>query len=139
MKVIYTYLIAATLLCFSAQLSLAETRKISRYSGGNAQIDAILNACPLEITFGSYAMGVDHELKSAIISFIETSALVAQGIERSYGKEGESKICLNAFKSKANAAKTALQIKELIDAGHSKRAPTSITFDGLTYSNSSLK
>lgn len=86
---------------------------------------ATTEGCDLEVTFGSYAMGVDHTLKTEIQNRIDGEAGVASIEERPWGREGESTICVRTFD-----ARGADRLYEAIAAmipERSERAPTTVT------------
>lgn len=50
--------------------------------------------CDVLVSFGSYGMGVDQELRGRILSFVENSPDAAAWPERPWGREGESSVCV---------------------------------------------
>ena len=49
--------------------------------------------CHVEVSFGSYAMGVDHDLRTRILAVIEADEDVLDVQERRWGREGEILAC----------------------------------------------
>lgn len=85
----------------------------------------ISEGCDLEVTFGSYAMGVDQALKVQIQNRIDGEAAVQSIEERHWGREGESTICVRTFDA-AGADRLYREIAAMIPE-HSERAPTTVT------------
>ena len=87
--------------------------------------------CDVTVSFGSYAMGVDHALKAQIQGVIDGEAGVAASQETPWGREGESTLCVRTFNGAA-ADRLFAAIADLIPAT-SDRAPTTVTHrDGRT-------
>lgn len=84
-----------------------------------------VNVCDLEVTFGSYAMGVDQALKAEIQNRIDGEAAVASVEERRWGREGESTVCVRTYDA-AGADRLYAAISAMIPE-HSDRAPTTVS------------
>ncbi|HEV2082414.1 MAG TPA: hypothetical protein VGR32_08155 [Brevundimonas sp.] len=96
---------------------------------------AVRDGCDVKVDFGSYAMGVDGELKSRILAFVEGSDDVVDAAETSWGREGESTLCVLAAGASATD-RVYGRIAGLIPV-RSERAPTTVTHrDGRTKSSS---
>ncbi len=100
-------------------LALAGCATVPPVSGGAD------DACDVTVVFGSYAMGVDHQLKVEIQNIIDGDAGVASVVETPWGREGESNLCIHTS-SAAAADRLYAVIADLIPE-HSNRAPTSVT------------
>lgn len=81
--------------------------------------------CDVTVSFGSYAMGVDHDLKARILALVASDRSVEDSEERRWGREGESDLCIHAPAPGA-ADRLFDQIAALIPAT-SDRAPTTVT------------
>lgn len=81
--------------------------------------------CHVEVTFGSYAMGVDRDLKARIQAVIAADEDVLDVEESSWGREGESTLCISTL-SPAAADRLYGEIAALIPE-HSERAPTTVS------------
>ena len=93
-------------------------------AGRSHTLQPFLEQCDVEIVFGSYAMGVDQELKSRILRTVSNDSDVAEWNERSWGREGESTVCVHS-PSEAATDRLYDRLAALIPA-HSDRAPTSV-------------
>ncbi|HRH19488.1 MAG TPA: hypothetical protein PLE81_02515 [Brevundimonas sp.] len=81
--------------------------------------------CDITVSFGSYAMGVDHELKTRIQALLAADQGVDDTEERPWGREGESNLCIQAS-SPVDADHLFNQIAAMIPET-SDRAPTTVT------------
>lgn len=81
--------------------------------------------CHVEVSFGSYAMGVDGELKARIQTLIAADDDVMDVSERRWGREGESTLCVSTLGMPA-ADRLYGEIAALIPE-HSERAPTTVS------------
>ncbi|MBN8553685.1 MAG: hypothetical protein J0L52_12420 [Caulobacterales bacterium] len=81
--------------------------------------------CDITVSFGSYAMGVDHELKTRIQALVAADGGVDDTEERPWGREGESNLCIQAS-SPVHADRLFNQIAAMIPET-SERAPTTVT------------
>lgn len=81
--------------------------------------------CHVEVSFGSYAMGVDLDLKSRIQAVVAADEDVLDVQEARWGREGESTLCISTFGMPA-ADRLYDEIAELIPE-HSERAPTTVS------------
>lgn len=84
-----------------------------------------VRVCDVTVNFGSYAMGVDHELKTRIQALLEADAGVEDVEETRWGREGESTLCIHA-PGRGVADRLFNQIAEMIP-DQSDRAPTTVT------------
>ena len=84
----------------------------------------IIHVCEVKIDFGSYAMGVDQDLKASILRTLNGDPDVAGWNERPWGREGESSVCVWTQNSGA-ADRLYDRIAAMIPA-HSDRAPISV-------------
>ena len=83
-----------------------------------------LIGCEVEVRFGSYAMGVDRELKDSVLQLVREDSGVLSSTESPWGREGESTLCVHT-----DNARTADRVYEGIVAllpPHSDRAPTTV-------------
>ena len=80
--------------------------------------------CHVEVSFGSYAMGVDHDLRTRILAVIEADEDVLDVQERRWGREGESTLCVSTHGTPA-ADDLYATIVAMIPQ-HSDRAPTTV-------------
>lgn len=81
--------------------------------------------CDVTVSFGSYAMGVDHDLKARILALVASDRGVEGSEERRWGREGESDLCIYAPGPGAADRlfdQIAAQIPET-----SSRAPTTVS------------
>ena len=83
------------------------------------------SACDVEVSFGSYAMGVDGDLKTRILAVIASADGVESSDERRWGREGESTVCIQTASARA-ADRLFNDIAALIPET-SPRAPTTVT------------
>ena len=82
------------------------------------------SGCEVEVRFGSYAMGVDRELKDSVLQLVGEDSGVLSSTESPWGREGESTLCVQT-----DNARTADRVYEGIVAllpPHSDRAPTTV-------------
>jgi hypothetical protein len=62
-------------------------------------VAAIRADCPLVVSFGSYAMGIDSQAYSRIVGDLQYDRAV-RGIEQhNWGREGERTLCVNVRKT----------------------------------------
>jgi hypothetical protein len=88
--------------------------------------------CHVEVSFGSYAMGVDGELKARIQAVVEADEDVLDVEETRWGREGESTLCISTLGMPA-ADRLYAEIATLIPE-RSARAPTTIShLDGRSH------
>ncbi len=101
---------------------------------GTMEPAAVREGCDVEVSFGSYAMGVDRDLKARIVAFVDGSDDVVDTVETPWGREGESTLCVQAASS-AGTNRIYDRVASMIPA-HSERAPTTVTHrDGRTRSS----
>ena len=81
--------------------------------------------CHVEVSFGSYAMGVDGDLKTRIQAVITGDEDVLGVEESRWGREGESTLCISTLGMPA-ADRLYSEIAALIPE-HSDRAPTTVS------------
>lgn len=81
--------------------------------------------CHVEVSFGSYAMGVDGELKARIQAILAADEDVLDIQESRWGREGESTLCISTLGLPA-ADRLYAEIAALIP-DHSERAPTTVS------------
>jgi len=90
-------------------------------------------ACDVEVRFGSYAMGVDTDLKRRILSLVQNDPGVETSTETPGGREGESTLCVD-LDSAAGTDRLYGRIAALIPP-YSDRAPTTVIHrDGRSHS-----
>lgn len=90
-----------------------------------------LRVCDVTVSFGSYAMGVDSDLKARILALVDREVGLDNTEERPWGREGESNLCIHAPRP-GQADRLFDQIAALIPST-SERAPTTVTHrDGRT-------
>lgn len=88
--------------------------------------------CHVEVSFGSYAMGVDHDLRTRILAVIEAEDDVLDVQEQRWGREGESTLCVSTLGMPA-ADDLYATIAAMIPQ-HSDRAPTTVShLDGRSH------
>lgn len=85
----------------------------------------VRTSCDVEVSFGSYAMGVDQELKARVLEVVSGNADVAGSVETPWGREGESTLCIMAD----DAVATDRLYDRIVDLlpRDSERAPTTVT------------
>lgn len=93
-------------------------------AGRGHTLQPSLEQCDVEIVFGSYAMGVDRDLRSNILRIITSDPDVADWNEKPWGREGESTVCVHS-PNEAATDRLYDRIAALIPP-HSDRAPTSV-------------
>lgn len=105
--------------------ALAAAILLAGCAGGPTVAESGFDGCDLEVTFGSYAMGVDQALKVEIQNRIDGEAAVSSIEESWWGREGESTICINTFDA-VGADRLYVAIAAMIPE-YSERAPTTVT------------
>ncbi len=92
------------------------------------------HGCDVTVSFGSYGMGVDQELKARVLAFVEDGSDAAAWPEDTWGREGESSLCI--------LTDTVAATNRLYDGivalipRYSTRAPTIVThIDGRTHAS----
>lgn len=92
------------------------------------------HGCDVTVSFGSYGMGVDQELKARVLAFVEDGSDAAAWPEDTWGREGESSLCI--------LTDTVAATNRLYDGivalipPYSTRAPTMVThIDGRTHAS----
>ena len=105
--------------------ALAAAILLAGCAGGPTLTESGIEGCDLEVTFGSYAMGVDQALKVEIQNRIDGEAAVSSIEERGWGREGESTLCISTFDA-AGADRLYTAVAAIIPE-HSDRAPTTVT------------
>lgn len=89
--------------------------------------------CDVEVRFGSYAMGVDPDLKRRILSIVQNDPGVETSTETPWGREGESTLCVD-LDSAAATDRLYGRIEAVIPP-YSDRAPTTVIHrDGRSHS-----
>jgi hypothetical protein len=112
--------------------ALAAAILLAGCAGGPTLTESGIEGCDLEVTFGSYAMGVDQALKVEIQNRIDGEAAVSSIEERWWGREGESTICIRTFDA-AGADRLYTAVAAMIPE-HSDRAPTTVShLDGRSH------
>lgn len=84
-----------------------------------------IRVCDVTVSFGSYAMGVDRELKTRILALVAEDPGLDNTEERPWGREGESNLCIHAPRP-GQADRLYARIAEMIPS-YSDQAPTSVT------------
>lgn len=69
--------------------------------------------CPLTVSFGSYAMGIDRAAAARIETFLKGDPAVAGMDRRPWGREGEYTLCVR-LKPRASAAALFERLKPLV-------------------------
>lgn len=102
---------------------------------GGEEMLILKHGCDVTVSFGSYGMGVDRELKARILSFVEDGSDAAAWPESTWGREGESSFCI--------LTDTVAATNRLYDGivalipRYSSRAPTMVThIDGRSHASS---
>lgn len=93
-------------------------------AGPRHTLQPVIEQCDVEIVFGSYAMGVDGELKASILRTLSSDPNVADWNDHPWGREGESTVCVHS-PNQAATDRFYDRIAALIPT-HSDRAPTSV-------------
>lgn len=89
--------------------------------------------CDVEVRFGSYAMGVDTDLKRRILAIVQNDPGVETSTETPWGREGESTLCVD-LDSAAATDRLYGRIEAVIPS-YSDRAPTTVIHhDGRSHS-----
>lgn len=83
------------------------------------------SGCDVEVRFGSYAMGVDQELKTRIIQVVDGNPDVESWVSTPWGREGESTLCI-VTDTAAASDRVYDRIVDLMPQ-YSERAPTTVT------------
>ena len=93
-------------------------------------------ACPLTVSFGSYAMGIDAGALAKVDALLKRDRMV-RGVERSrWGREGEVTLCVQT-RSESHARRLARRVRALIPAR--PRGPVTIeTRGGWRYQTAAL-
>lgn len=82
------------------------------YGGLVSPAWAAAPSCDITVSFGSYAMGIDHQALDHINSYAKASKDIAQMKLIPWGKEGEKNLCLKVKPEKLQAVYQ--QIKSMI-------------------------
>jgi hypothetical protein len=72
-------------------------------------------ACPLTITFASYAMGIDGTAFAAVDRLLRRDRGVRAVARRNWGREGEVTLCVRT-RSKSDARRLFARVKTLFPA-----------------------
>ena len=87
--------------------------------------------CDVTIKFGSYGMGIDHEVAARVAAAVKTDRDVASSARKPWGKEGEYDLCLTA---KAGKGAAVYERYRTMIPPRGLKAPTSIEGpDGLRF------
>lgn len=97
------------------------------YGGLAAPVSAATPNCDITVSFGSYAMGIDHKALDKINAYAKASKDVTQIKLVPWGREGEKNLCLKVKPEKLESVYQ--QIKSMIPE-ESKAAWTEIRQKG---------
>lgn len=87
--------------------------------------------CDVTVSFGSYAMGIDGELRTRVLQLVREDSGVFSSDETPWGREGESTLCVKTDNAGA-ADRVYNRIVGLLPR-YSDQAPTTVTHrDGRT-------
>lgn len=96
-------------------------------AGGMSAPDELpmeVDPCDVEIQFGSFAMGIDQDLRARVVAMVEAEP-DATSEEAHWGREGESTICVMTSDARVTD-RLYVAIAAMIPE-HSERAPTTVT------------
>ncbi|MEZ0242573.1 MAG: hypothetical protein ACAH11_04315 [Sphingomonas sp.] len=92
------------------------------------QVDEIRANCPLTVTFGSYAMGIDSRTYDATLKLLLRDRAVVRLEQRNWGREGEKTLCAVTRKS-ADARRLFARVKALFP--RKPRGPLTVALAGV--------
>jgi len=91
-------------------------------------------SCDVEVTFGSFGMGADQDLRTRVRATLNGSEGVRLVDEQTWGREGESTLCVSTTDEPA-ADRIYDQIAGMIP-DHSRYGPTTVTHsDGRSHAS----
>lgn len=94
-------------------------------------VDQIRADCPLTVSFGSYAMGIDSQAFSSILRTLQYDRAVTRIEQRNWGREGERTLCATIRKP-AEARRVFKRVKALFP--RTPRGPLTVeTRSGLNF------
>lgn len=91
------------------------------------RVDEIRADCPLSVSFGSYAMGIDTRTYDATLKLFSRDRSVLRIEQRNWGREGERTLCAVTRKS-ADARQLFTKVKALFP--RKPRGPLTVTLAG---------
>lgn len=91
------------------------------------RVDEIRANCPLTVSFGSYAMGIDSRTFDATIRLLSRDRAVMRIEQRNWGREGERTLCAVTRKP-ADARRLFARVKALFP--RKPRGPLTVTLAG---------
>ena len=114
-------------------LLLGACTSVPADTGGERML-TLKHGCDVTVSFGSYGMVVDQELKARVLSFVEDGSDAGAWPENSWGREGESSLCI-LTDTVAATDRLYDGIVALIPR-YSARAPTMVThIDGRSHAS----
>ena len=90
-------------------------------------VDEIRAHCPLAVSFGSYAMGIDSGAFDSILRTLQHDRAVTRIEQRNWGREGERTLCA-VIRKPAEARRVFNRVKALFP--RKPRGPLTVTLAG---------
>ena len=91
------------------------------------RVDKIRADCPLTISFGSYAMGIDSGAYGATLKLLSRDRGVVRIEQRNWGREGERTLCA-VTRSRADARRLFARVKAMFP--RKPRGPLTVSLRG---------
>ncbi|MCW3847766.1 hypothetical protein OF829_10985 [Sphingomonas sp. LB-2] len=95
--------------------------------GEPVQVDQIRADCPLTVTFGSYAMGIDGGTYDRVLRLLRNDRGVSRVEVRAWGREGEKTLCA-VTRSSVDARRLFARVKGLFP--RKPRGPLTVALRG---------
>ena len=112
----------------TAALALLGNAALQRPGPGEpVQVDRIRPDCPLTISFGSYAMGIDSGTYDRVLRMLKNDRGVFRIEVRAWGREGEKTVCA-VTRSSIDARRLFARVKALFP--RKPRGPLSVLLHG---------
>jgi len=104
-----------TIILAAAALATTAAASPPQYPNAPVMVDRIRADCPLTISFGSYAMGIDGPSFDKVVRTLRYDRAVRGVEQHNWGREGERTLCANIRKP-AEARRVFNRLKVLLPA-----------------------
>lgn len=102
-----------TILLAAAAVATTAAASPPQYPNSPVIVNEIRADCPLTISFGSYAMGIDAQAFDTIVRSLRYDRAVHGIQQRNWGREGERTLCVNVGNKPSEARRVFNRVKAL--------------------------
>lgn len=105
-------------------------------STGAPRADAPTERCDMTVAFGSYGSGIDRVLHEQIVRFLAHDNRVGGVIERGWGREGETTLCVRTRNS-GDMERLIAELRAMAASAGGIRAPTTVAYGATNFPRAS--